>query len=147
LTGRSRPPRLSSPFAARTRSPQVVFNARFMPDGKTLIFSSAFTGSDPSLFESREDGSAPRPFAPPRTHLLSISKSGELAVITGTTHIGAGTPIPIEMGALEQCSWAVWFPDGKISASAKSRRTGAGFWSAIESVPGMQRPSVACRNR
>ena len=64
----------------KTVVPQTIFNARFMPDGKTLIYSSAMSGSIASLFEARQDSSTPRPL-PPNTHLLSISKSGELAVI------------------------------------------------------------------
>ena len=68
-------------FVAKTVVPQTIFNARYMPDGKTLIYSSAMSGNTASLFEARQDSATPRPFGPPRTHLLSISKSGELAVI------------------------------------------------------------------
>jgi Tol biopolymer transport system component len=68
-------------FVTKTVVPQTIFNARFMPDGKTLIYSSAMTGNAVSLFETRQDSATPRPFGPPRTHLLSISKTGELAVI------------------------------------------------------------------
>jgi hypothetical protein len=75
------PPPVPLSFTAKTVVPQTMFTARFMPDGKTLIYSSALSGSAPSLFEARQDSATPRPFGPPRTHLLSISKSGELAVI------------------------------------------------------------------
>ena len=75
-------------FVPLTFESQAIFNARFMPDDQTVVFSAAPTGNETSLFELRPDGGAPRPFGPPRTHLLSISRSGELAVLTDTSFVG-----------------------------------------------------------
>ena len=115
------PPATAVTFTPKTVVPQTIFNARFMPDGQTLIFSSALSGNSPTLFESRPDSATPRPFGPPRTHLLSISKSGELAVImnagfqahrlmrgTLARMTMDGAPRPIAEDVRE----ADWLPDG-----------------------------------
>ena len=108
-------------FMPKTAAPQAIFNARFMPDGQTIVFSSALTGSTPSLFESRPDATAPRPFGPPATHLLSISRSGELAVITGAASIGhrlmRGTLARMKVDGApraiaDDVREADWLPDG-----------------------------------
>ena len=108
-------------FIPLTFDEQSIFNARFMPDGRTVIFSSALTGNEPSLFELRADGGISRGFGPARTHLLSISKSGELAVLTDARFIGHrlfmgtlarmtldGAPRALASDVRE----AAWLPDG-----------------------------------
>jgi hypothetical protein len=108
-------------FTQKTMVPQSIFNARFMPDGKMMIFSSALTGNVPSLFESRPDSAAQRPFGPPGTHLLSISKSGELAVLTSARFIGHrlmnGTLAKMTVdgaprAVADSIREADWLPDG-----------------------------------
>jgi hypothetical protein len=87
--GRTLAPAAPGPaFTAKTMVAQAIFNARFMPDGETLVFSSALTGTTPSLFEVRADSATPRRFGPQGTHLLSVSSTGELAVLTDATYIG-----------------------------------------------------------
>ncbi len=120
--GRSAVPAVSLPeWTPRTFETQSIFNARFMPDGQTIVFSSALTGNEPSLFESRADGTTPRPFGPPRTHLLSVSSSGELAVLTEVEYVGqrlfAGTLARMAIdGAPRSLASDVreadWLPDG-----------------------------------
>ena len=75
-------------FAKKTFDPQFISNARFMPDGQTIVFSAALTGNIPALFVSRANTAAPQPLGRERTHLLSISASGELAVLVDVQHIG-----------------------------------------------------------
>jgi len=108
-------------FMPRTFVPQIIFNARFMPDGKTVILSSALTGNVPSLFELRPGSPVPRPFGPPRTHLLSVSKSGELAVLTEARFLGhrlvKGTLARMTLDSApraisEDVREADWLPDG-----------------------------------
>ena len=108
-------------FTQKTMVAQVIFNARFMPDGQTMIFSSATAGNSPSLFESRADSAAQRAFGPPNTHLLSISKTGELAVLTGAQFIGhrlmSGTLARMAVDGApraigENVREADWLPDG-----------------------------------
>ncbi|MEO6223697.1 MAG: protein kinase, partial [Vicinamibacterales bacterium] len=122
VLGRSRiEPAAEITFTEKTMAPQSIFNARFMPDSRTLIFSSAMSGSVPSLFESRPDSAAQRGFGPPGTHLLSISKSGELAVLTGATFImhrlmnGTLARMMVDgapRAIAEKIREADWLPDG-----------------------------------
>jgi serine/threonine protein kinase len=117
----ARPPQ----FTMKTFDPQSIFNARFMPDGETIIFSSARTGNAPELFEIRPGTVEARRFGPPRTHLLSISSKGELAVITNASYIHmrlfSGTLARMTLeGAprpwLEKVREADWSPDGTTMA-------------------------------
>ena len=112
-------------FTARTFASQTAFNARFMPDGQTIIFSAAPTGNAPSLFEVRSDTFEAVPFGPPRTHLLAISSKGELAVLTNAHFISQrlftgtlarmtreGAPRPW----LDHVREVDWSPDGSTLA-------------------------------
>src|SRR5262245_23076837 len=69
-------------FEAKTWDLQWVTNARFTPDGQTIVFSAAATGSTPSLYAIRPGTLISQPIGKPGLHLLSISSKGELAVIT-----------------------------------------------------------------
>ncbi len=115
----SAPPALT--FTMKTFEPQSIFNARFMPDGETVVFSSALTGNSPQLFEIRSGTMEARPFGPPRTHLLAVSSKGELAVFTGATYqnhrLFTGTLARMTLeGAprpwLDDVREADWSPDG-----------------------------------
>jgi hypothetical protein len=127
LAGLALAPRAAAPvrFTTKTFEPQSIINARFMPDGQSVVFSSALTGNAVRLFEIRSGTLEARPFGPPRTHLLSVSSKGELAVLvdahliqhrlfTGTlarTFI-EGSPRPWMDGVRE----ADWSPDGSTLA-------------------------------
>ena len=108
-------------FQPKTQVSQTIFSSRFMPDGETIIISSALAGSTPSLFESRAGQSMPRPFGSAGIHLLSVSSTGELLVLTnarfqaqrrlqGTLARMAvdGTPRALAEDVRE----ADWLPDG-----------------------------------
>ncbi len=108
-------------FGRRTFADQAVFNARFMPDGQTIVFSSALSGNAPGLFEVRADSLVPRPFGPPRTHLLAVSSKGELAVLTNTVFLDhrlfSGTLARMPMDGAprplaEDVREVDWLPDG-----------------------------------
>ena len=71
---------------------QTVFQAAFAPDGETIVYSAALEGNVPELFTIRPEYPEPRPLGLPRTHLLSISSRGELAVLTNARLISAGFP-------------------------------------------------------
>src|SRR4029078_10913477 len=92
-----------------------------MPDGETVVFSSALSGNVVQLFEIRSGTVEARPFGPPRTHLLSVSSKGELAVLINARYIAQrlfqgtlarmsieGSPRPWMEGVRE----ADWSPDG-----------------------------------
>jgi len=112
-------------FDRKTFQPQSVFNARLMPDGQTIVLSAALHGSVPELFLIRPDAAAPQPLGQARTHLLSVSSKGELAVLTGASWLGnrifRGTLARMQVdGAprpwLEHVSEADWAPDGSTLA-------------------------------
>jgi hypothetical protein len=127
FTGRAMAPRGAPPmrFTTKTFEPQTIVTARFMPDGESLVFSSAKTGTVVQLFEIRSGTVEARPFGPPRTHLLSVSSKGELAVLTNAKYIAhrlfrgtlarmsiEGSPRPWMEGVRE----ADWSPDGATLA-------------------------------
>jgi eukaryotic-like serine/threonine-protein kinase len=127
FAGRAITPHGSAPvrFTLKTFEPQSIANARFMPDGEGIVFSSALTGNAVRLFEIRSGTLEARPFGPPRTHLLSVSSKGELAVLTDVKYVAQrlfsgtlarmsveGSPRPWMEGVRE----ADWSPDGSTLA-------------------------------
>src|SRR5262245_33354494 len=85
--GTSSAPSSQVRFDTLTFDPQFITNARFLPDGRTIVFSAARTGNVPELFVSRANIAEPQPLGRPKTHLLSVSSTGELAVLTDVTLI------------------------------------------------------------
>jgi serine/threonine protein kinase len=70
-------------FSQLTYDVRAIYNARFAPDGKTIVFSAAgATGPTPRLYVIRPDNPDPAPLGPDSVHLLSVSSTGELAVLT-----------------------------------------------------------------
>src|SRR5260370_21702813 len=99
-----------------------IFNARFAPDGKTVFYSAAPSGSTPEILSLRPDypGASPRSLR--GIELLSISSRGEMAVLTKTRFIrhdvvnGTLARMPLEGGAPREILAGVreadWSPDG-----------------------------------
>src|SRR5262249_30057472 len=121
-------------FERRTWGSEWITNARFAPDGQTIIFSAAEAGSAPRLFVLRRGTTTPQPFGPARTHLLSISSKGELAVLIDARPIDhrlfEGTLARTSTdGAprawLRQVRDASWAPDGSTLAVVRGG-SGAG---------------------
>jgi hypothetical protein len=122
----SAPPASEFPsFEAKTFEPQAIFAARFAPDGRTIVFSAALQGNEPELFVSREGATLPQPLGLRRTHLLSISSKGELAVLSNATFIthrlfdGTLSRMPIDGTPrpwIEHVREADWSPDGATLA-------------------------------
>ena len=127
---------------AKTVSSQPVFrrlaydlgtvrDARFMPDGQSVIYGAAWNGDPLRLFMTRTDGQESVRLSLPDARLLSISKTGELAVSLGHVFeawMGMGTLARSSMlGSaprvlLENIREAEWSPDG--SELAIVRRVG-----------------------
>jgi dipeptidyl aminopeptidase/acylaminoacyl peptidase len=127
FAGRATTPRSAAPprFTMKTFEAQSIASARFMPDGQGIVFSAAPTGNTVRLFEIRSGTLEARAFGPPRTHLLSVSSKGELAVLTDASLIAQrlfkgtlarmsveGSPRPWMEGVRE----ADWSPDGSTLA-------------------------------
>jgi Tol biopolymer transport system component len=105
--------------------------ARFAPDGQTIVYGAAWGGPPVKLYLARTDSRESTPIAVPPAELLSISKTGEMAIAAGLSYygwMGTGTlsrsPIlggsPREMA--ESVRSADWSPDG--SQLAIVRRAG-----------------------
>ena len=117
-------PKSHSGITYRQRSfrPQAIFQAAFAPDGETIIYSAALEGNVPELFMIRPEYAEPQSLGLPRTHLLSISSKGELAVLTNARYINhrlfTGTLARVSLGGtapreiLEGVRQAAWSPDG-----------------------------------
>jgi Tol biopolymer transport system component len=110
-------------FSQLTFRQQPIFNARFAPDGKTIVFSAAAQGNTPEIFSIRPDYPGANPRGLTGVHLLAISSRGELAVLTRARYLahslfeGTLARMPIEGGAprevLDGIREADWSPDGE----------------------------------
>jgi eukaryotic-like serine/threonine-protein kinase len=99
----------------------TIRDARFMPDGQSVIYSAALNGDPLRLFMTRTDSQESVRLSLPDARVLSISKSGEMAISLGHTFegwMGMGTLARTSMlGSaprvlLEQIREAEWSPDG-----------------------------------
>ena len=109
-------------FRGLTFQRQVIFNARFAPDGSTVLYSGALEGNSPEIFSIRPEYPEPRSLGFRGVQLLSVSSKGDLAVLTGARFLGhrlfLGTlaRLPLGGGApreiLEKVREADWSPDG-----------------------------------
>jgi Tol biopolymer transport system component len=109
-------------FRQMSFRPQAIFQAAFMPDGETIVYSAALEGNVPELFVIRPESPEPQSLGLARTHSLSISSKGELAVLTNARFIGhrlfTGTLARVSLGGtapreiLEDVRQADWSPDG-----------------------------------
>ena len=98
----------------------VIANARFAPDGQTVVYGATWVGEPLRLYLARLDGPESRPFDYPLADLLSISSSGEMAIL-----LGQGTDrqvlalAPLTGGAAREVvegipyTGADWAPNGK----------------------------------
>jgi len=100
----------------------TIQNARFAPDGQTIVYSASFDGDPPELFTTHSQGPESRVLGLKGDTLLSVSKSGELAVMVGahaleaTFYRGTLARLPMEGGAPREVEsnvqHAEWSPDG-----------------------------------
>lgn len=96
----------------------LVSNARFSPDGQTILYAAAWEGQPRDVFSTRADSKESRPLGIPGvSDILSVSPSAELLVLHGTAEgrrvlaqvpLAGGSPRDL----LEGVSNASWAPDG-----------------------------------
>jgi Tol biopolymer transport system component/predicted Ser/Thr protein kinase len=105
-------------------------SAKFSPDGQTVVFSAQWASEPTNIFSMRPGSREYRPLDLPEGRILSISSTGEMAILLGATTNGtAGTlaRVPLSGGApreiLENVEDADWSPDG--ANLAVTRRVGA----------------------
>ena len=125
LLGRARgrgPAQATLVFEQRTYAKQTIYNARWAPDGRTIVYSAADRGTTPRLYVIRPDYPEPQSIGPDSTHLLAVSSTGELAVLVRASNLshrifrgtlarmplGGGSPREVVADVNE----ADWSPDG-----------------------------------
>jgi aminoglycoside phosphotransferase (APT) family kinase protein/Tol biopolymer transport system component len=121
----SSPPSAPKTFTTKTFDDTIIRSARFMPDGRTIVYSAGRTRETLSqMFALRDGSTAPQGFGPAGI-LLAVSRGGELAVLTDVTVLSGiaavGTlsrmtldsaPRPVLTGVKA----ADWSPDGNAFA-------------------------------
>jgi serine/threonine protein kinase len=116
-------------FQQMTFRSGTITSARFAPDGQTVVFSAAWEGRPSDLFLVRRGGTESRALGLPMSRLLSISQSGEMAVLFSRekSFIGTGVlgRVPLSGGAPREVLAAVfdadWTPDGDLVASTREK--------------------------
>ncbi len=104
----------------------LIQSARFAPDGQTIVYGAAWEGAPFEVFTTRAEGRESRSLGIGAADVLSVSRSGELAVslsrrfTTGWENTGTLAQVPLDGGAprevLEKVQEADWAPDGKTLA-------------------------------
>ncbi|HTS38600.1 MAG TPA: protein kinase [Candidatus Solibacter sp.] len=100
----------------------TVQSARFAPDGQTVVYSASWDGKPPDVFTTRPQGPESRSLGMKGSTLLSVSETGELAVLGGAHTVepvyyrGTLGRVPLEGGApreiMANIQNAEWSPDG-----------------------------------
>jgi serine/threonine protein kinase/Tol biopolymer transport system component len=107
-----------------------VTEARFAPDGHTIVYSAAFDGGPVRIFSTRIESPESGPLDLPTADLLSISSSGTMAVILRpellppmANYRGTLAEASLAGGAarevLEDVTWADWAPNGSDLAAVR----------------------------
>jgi Tol biopolymer transport system component len=121
LAAAKRIPKTSAPsFRRLTFRSGALQNARFTPDGQTIVYGATWAGESPGLYAVRPESPESRSFEMPEADILAVSRLGEMAVllkqnpISGTlarVPFAGGVPRP----AVEEVPYASadWSPDGK----------------------------------
>jgi eukaryotic-like serine/threonine-protein kinase len=106
-----------------------IMDARFAPDGQTIIYGAAWDGRPPEIFSTRFDSSDSRSVGLPPAQILSISSKGEMAIalhpvdFAAFSQSGTLARVPLAGGAprevLDNALWADWTPDGQSLAAIR----------------------------
>ena len=107
-----------------------IFSARFTPDGETVIYSASWDGASAELFSTRPGSPESRPLGLPSAEILSVSGSGEMALLQdahytlGWMRSGMLARAPLSGGVprqvLNDVQDADWSPDGQGIAVART---------------------------
>ncbi len=125
------PPSSQPTFQRLTFGSGLVDAARFSPDGRTIVYSARWDGKPQHIFLTRPEAPESQRLDLPDASLMSISSSGELAIVMGKMQIGVGwwyaggtlATVPLAGGApreiAEDVRFADWAPDGKQMVVAR----------------------------
>lgn len=104
----------------------TVYSARFAPDSHTVIYAASWEGEPAKLYSTDLKFPGSRPMGLTGADLLSVSASGEMALLQTAEPIfmvgmtGTLAEAPLAGGAprlvAEKVEWADWSPDGKALA-------------------------------
>jgi eukaryotic-like serine/threonine-protein kinase len=104
----------------------TIWDARFAPDGQTIVYGANWEGTPAELFTTHFDSTDSRSVGLPSAQILSISSKGEMAINLGAAPYSAFTMkgtlarVPLVGGAprevLDGVQWADWGPDGETFA-------------------------------
>ena len=99
-----------------------ISNARYSPDGRTVVYSAGWDGEPGRIYATRLESRESSPLALPEARLLAVSSTGELAIAVGpgsNLTVGPHTTlarVPLAGGAprelLNDVVDADWSPDG-----------------------------------
>jgi DNA-binding winged helix-turn-helix (wHTH) protein/Tol biopolymer transport system component len=126
VIGRRTTDRASPTFRRLTVERGTVYSARFAPDGRGVLYSAAWNGAPIAIYSTDIAIPAARDVGLPSTELLTVSRSGEMAVLQSIdrrflmTVRGTLSQVP-QTGAsprqiAENVDWADWAPDGTTLA-------------------------------
>jgi Tol biopolymer transport system component len=97
-----------------------TWDARFAPDGQTVVYDAAWAGDPTRIFATRAGSKESRPLSLPDASLLAVSSRGELAISVGGTlsvvPLEGGGPRPVH----DNVELADWSPDGSSLAIVTS---------------------------
>jgi hypothetical protein len=103
-----------------------VLHARFTEDAKTVVYGASWDGQPTEIYLTRVGSPETRPLGFPGASLLSVSSTGELAILQKKTNLfgvlGSGTlaRVPLAGGAprqiAEDVTAADWLPGGDTLA-------------------------------
>jgi Tol biopolymer transport system component len=120
-----------------------ISNARFAPDGQTIVYSADWDGAPSRIFSTRPGGRESTALPLPSAQLLSVSSRGEMAILLDpkvdyNLYLRRGTlaVVPLAGGSprevLRDVRFAEWGPDGKELAVVRH----AGARQRLEYPPG-----------
>jgi hypothetical protein len=109
-------------FRQLTYRAGIIHGARFAPDGESFVYAGAWDGGPAELLVGRQGSPEARPLGLRYARVLSISRSGEMALLLGSKEniywgilarapLAGGTPRELR----ENVTDADWMPDGQLA--------------------------------
>jgi len=120
-----RAPSSSPSFQRLTFRRGLLSNARFAPDGRTIVYSATWEGSEGKVYLTQVGSTESRQLLE-NADLFDVSPSGELAVMLSAEGQGMLARMPLTGGAprsvVADIAWgnAAWAPDGKDLAVVRT---------------------------
>ena len=103
----------------------TIYSGRLSPENKTIVYSASWEGGSPDIYAVTKESPESRSLNAKECILLSVSSSGELAVLTGARFLDhyefQGTLATMSLGGaprevLQDVTSADWAPDGRSLA-------------------------------